>query len=61
MDQKIIRTYAIPSSCIFKLFQSSNYEIRDCFYDDGIAQKHAFRLLWNLHKFLDYNYNTFIY
>jgi hypothetical protein len=36
---------AIPSSCIYKLFlQSSNYEIRDCSYDEGIAQKHAFRL-----------------
>jgi hypothetical protein len=39
MDQKIIRPYAIPSSCIYKLFQSSNYEIGDCFYDEGIAKK----------------------
>jgi ribulose-5-phosphate 4-epimerase/fuculose-1-phosphate aldolase len=35
---------AIPFSCIHKLFQSSNYEIEDYFYDEGIAQKDAFRL-----------------
>jgi hypothetical protein len=35
---------AIPSSCIYKLFQSSNYEIGDYFYDESIAQNHAFRL-----------------
>jgi hypothetical protein len=29
---------------LYKLFQSSNYEIRDCFYNGGIAQKHGFRL-----------------
>jgi len=29
---------------LYKLFQSSNYEIRDCFYNEGIAQKHGFRL-----------------
>ncbi len=35
---------AIHSSCIYKQFQNSNYEIGDCFYDEGIAQNHAFRL-----------------
>jgi hypothetical protein len=35
---------AIPSSCMYKLFQSSNYEIGDCFYNEDIAQNHAFRL-----------------
>jgi hypothetical protein len=35
---------AIPSSCIYKLFQNSNYEINYCFYDEGIAQEHAFML-----------------
>jgi hypothetical protein len=35
---------AIPSSCIYKLFQSSNYEIGDCFYNEGIAQNHIFKL-----------------
>jgi hypothetical protein len=39
---KKIRAFAIPSSCIFKLFQSFNYEIGDCFYDEVITQKHAF-------------------
>jgi hypothetical protein len=34
----------IPSSCIYKLFQSSKYEIKDYFYNEGIAQKHDFRL-----------------
>jgi hypothetical protein len=34
----------IPSSCIYKLSQSSNYEIGDCFYNEGIAQKHGFKL-----------------
>jgi hypothetical protein len=32
---------AIPSSCIF---QSFNYEIGDCFYNEGIAQNHIFKL-----------------
>jgi hypothetical protein len=35
---------AIPSLCIYKLSQNYDYEIRDCFYDEGIAQNHAFRL-----------------
>jgi ribulose-5-phosphate 4-epimerase/fuculose-1-phosphate aldolase len=35
---------AIPFSCIHKLFQSSKYEKEDYFYDEGIAQKHAFKL-----------------
>jgi hypothetical protein len=35
---------AIPSSCIYKLSQNFNYEIEDCFYDEGIAQSPAFRL-----------------
>jgi len=35
---------AIPSSCIYKLFQNFNYEIRDFFYDEGIAQNHTFML-----------------
>jgi len=35
---------AIPSSCMYKISQNSNYKIRDCFYDEGIAQNHAFRL-----------------
>jgi hypothetical protein len=35
---------AIPSLCIYKLSQNSNNEIRDCYYDEGIAQNHAFRL-----------------
>jgi hypothetical protein len=35
---------AIPSSYIYKLFQSSNHEIRDYFYNEGIAQKRAFQL-----------------
>jgi hypothetical protein len=34
----------IPSSCIYKLFQSSNYEIGDCFYDEVNAQNHTFKL-----------------
>jgi hypothetical protein len=34
---------ATHSSCIYKLFPNSNYEIRDYFYDEGIAQNHAFR------------------
>jgi len=36
---------AIPSLCIHKLSQNFNSKIRDCFYDEGIAQNHAFRLL----------------
>jgi hypothetical protein len=51
---------AIPSSCMYKLFQSSNYEIGDYFYDEAIAQNHAFKLQWNFHKCLDYNCNTFV-
>jgi len=35
---------AIPWSCICKLFQNYNYEIRDCFYNEGIAQDDAFKL-----------------
>jgi hypothetical protein len=35
---------AIPTSCIYKLSQNSNYEIRDCSTDEDIAQKHPFRL-----------------
>jgi hypothetical protein len=35
---------AIPSSCIYKLFQNYNYEIGDYFYNEGIAQNHAFKL-----------------
>jgi hypothetical protein len=35
---------AIPSSCIYKLFQNYNYEIGDCFYNEGIVQNHAFKL-----------------
>ncbi len=35
---------AIPLSCIYNLSQNSNYEIGDCFYDEGTAQNHAFRL-----------------
>jgi len=35
---------AIPSSCIYNLSQNSNYEIGDCFYNEGIVQNHAFRL-----------------
>jgi hypothetical protein len=31
-------------SCIYKLSQSSKYEIRDCFVDEVIAQNHAFKL-----------------
>jgi hypothetical protein len=27
----------IPSSCIYKLYQISNYELGDCFYNEGIA------------------------
>jgi len=34
----------IPSLCIHKLSQNFNSKIRDCFYDEGIAQNHAFRL-----------------
>jgi len=34
----------ILSLSIHKLFQNFNYEIGDCFYDEGIAQKHVFRL-----------------
>jgi hypothetical protein len=34
---------AIHSSCIYKLFQNSNREIGVCFYNEGIAQNHAFR------------------
>jgi hypothetical protein len=29
----------IPSSCMYKLSQSYNYEIGDCFYDEGILHK----------------------
>jgi hypothetical protein len=35
---------AISSSCMYKLFQSSNYEIKYYFYDESIEQNHAFRL-----------------
>jgi hypothetical protein len=35
---------AIPSTCIYKLSLNSKYEIRDCFYNEGIAQNHAFRI-----------------
>jgi ribulose-5-phosphate 4-epimerase/fuculose-1-phosphate aldolase len=35
---------AISSSCMYKLFQSSNSEIGNYFYDEGIAQNHVFRL-----------------
>jgi hypothetical protein len=35
---------AIPSLCIYKLSQSSNYEIGDCFYNESIAQNDGFRL-----------------
>jgi hypothetical protein len=52
---------AIPSLCLYKLFQSFNYEIWDFFYDEGIVQKHVFRFLWNLHKCLDYNCYTLMY
>jgi hypothetical protein len=52
---------AIPSLCIYKLSQNSNYEIRDCFYNEGIAQNHAFKLQWNFHKHLDYNCKTLMY
>ncbi len=34
----------IPSSCIYKLSQNSKYEIGDFFYNEGIAQNHAFRI-----------------
>jgi hypothetical protein len=34
----------IPSSCICKLSQNSNYEIGDFFYDENITQNHACRL-----------------
>jgi len=34
----------ILSLSIHKLFQNFNYETGDCFYDEGIAQKHVFRL-----------------
>jgi hypothetical protein len=34
---------AISSSCIYNLSQNFNYEIGDCFYNEGIAQNHAFR------------------
>jgi hypothetical protein len=43
---KVLRTKSanvILSSCIYKQFQNSNYEIGDCFYDESIAQSHAFR------------------
>jgi len=35
---------AILSSCIYKLSQNLNYEIGTCFYDESIAQSHAFKL-----------------
>jgi hypothetical protein len=35
---------AIPSSCMYKLSQSFNYEIGDCFYKEGTTQNHAFKL-----------------
>jgi hypothetical protein len=34
----------IPSSYMYKLPQSSNHEIKDYFYNEGVAQKYAFRL-----------------
>jgi hypothetical protein len=34
----------IPSSYLYKLSQSSNHEIKDYYYNEGIAQKHAFWL-----------------
>jgi hypothetical protein len=34
----------ITSSCMYKLFESFNYEIGDCFYNEGSAQNHALRL-----------------
>jgi len=39
LDNKSVNT--IPLSCIYKLSQSSNYEINDCFYNEGISQNHA--------------------
>ncbi len=50
----------IPSSCMCKLSQSFIYEIGDYFYDEGIAQNHAFKFYWNFPKRLDYNCNTFV-
>jgi hypothetical protein len=35
---------AIPSSCIYKLFQNYNYEIGNCFCNEGITQDDAFKL-----------------
>ncbi len=35
---------AISSSCMYKLSQSSNYEIKYYFCDESIEQNHAFRL-----------------
>ncbi len=32
---------AIPSSCIYKHSQNYNYEIKDYFYDESIAQNRA--------------------
>jgi hypothetical protein len=29
---------------MYKLFQNYKYEIGDCFYDEGIAQNHVFKL-----------------
>ncbi len=46
---------------MYKLFQSSNYEIKYYFYDESIEQNHAFRLYWDFNKCLDYNYNTLMY
>jgi hypothetical protein len=45
----------IPSSCIYKLSQSSNHEIGDYFYNESIAQNYAFWFLWNFQKHFDYN------
>jgi hypothetical protein len=39
-----ISVNARPSSCIYKIFQSSDYEIGDCFYDEGITRRRAFNL-----------------
>jgi hypothetical protein len=52
---------AMPSSCIYKLFQNSNYEIGDYFYDESIAQNHAFKFQCNFHKCLNYICNILMY
>jgi hypothetical protein len=50
----------IPSSCIYKLSQNSNYEIGD-FYTMRVLHKIMPLVFNNFHKCLNYNCNILMY